>query len=481
MQDKRDLGKLIKQRLANAEAEPANDLWDAIEKTLERKRKRRAGFIWLWGGLGTLLGILLFFYFTSNPAPADVDSMLQRTPPKAKETPLFDSQKNTEHGEHKALKNKTEVTVAGDSLTEKTIRTATKTTSDTQVNRGSESNRNKTETQATKKQTSPNENGPMDVAFSKNNEKSKSQLPSKLSSQTTLPEKAGASTPAPIQKIKNENTLANSKASKTVDSIPIAPKEVNKDSIPIKAALPKKPKKEEEEKVKKILDPSKWLFSAQFAPNYYDYLSKGNPFEQSLNTGKTQGNSSLSYGILINMPISDKLTFRLGYRKSNFKITVKDAISSQDAAGNSLIFRDVAILRKAVPIPTSISDSINNGRKFDITQKMSYSEIPFELYYTLLKGKISVDVIGGLNPLLLGNNSVHISNSSGSVTLGSGRYLKKVAIAPTIGLGLRYQFNKKIRIDLEPVLRYHSNVFDNDYKNRRPYSLGIRTGLTLKL
>ena len=490
MEDKRDLGKLIKQRLADAEAEPAHHLWSTIEETLERKRKRRAGFIWFWSGIGALLGIMAIAYFTMNTAQTHTNSAPEETISNTQEASLSDTKKDTVQKATKTIERETNSIPITDSLMGKPIDIPSKTISGIPTVTKSSPYQGKTELQNTKERSSsPNTKKTIssnskesltDINAVKTN-KPRSELPSKINSKKIPPKEEGTNTVTTAQKNKNETTTAYTKTPKVTDSIKSIPNEINKDSILAKVLLPKKPAKDEEEPIKKILDPSKWLFSAQLAPNYYDYLSKGNPFEQSLNAGKTRGNSSLSYGVLINMPISDKLTFRFGFRKSNFKLTVKDAVSGQDAAGNSLIFRDVAILRNAVPIPTSISDAINNGERFDITQKMNYSEIPFEVSYTLLKGTISVDAIGGLSTLLLGKNSLRISNDTGSVAIGSGRYLKKVAIAPTLGLGFRYQFNEKIRIDLEPVFRYHSNAFDNDYRNRRPYSLGIQTGLTLKL
>ncbi len=490
MEDKKDLGKLIKQRLADAEAEPANDLWATIEKTLDQKRKRRVGFFWLWGGAVALFGILMLFYFTSNTTPAQVASEPKETIPTSQEDSLVDSETPTKQTQIQLPKNKTIGTTTQDSTTEKPIAPLSTTVSDFQPIKGN-LHPGKKELRNDQKQASENskkrpplgrEEASTTVLSAKTHQRSTKAL-SKPNFKNSADENANASAGAPFAKTNGKTALAKTTHPKVSDSVESATKEVNKDSILAKILTPKKPlsEEEEDETLKKILDPSKWLFSVQIAPNYYDYLSTGNPFEESLSTGKTQGTVSLAYGVLINMPISDKFTFRFGYRRSNLKLTVKNAVSGQDVLGGNPLFRDAAIARNAVPIPTSISDSINNGGRFKITQELSYNQIPFETYYTFYKDKITIDAIAGINILLLGKNTIAISNNTGSVTIGSGRYLKKVAIAPTIGLGLRYQLNEKIRIDFEPVFRYHSNTFDNAYKNRRPYTLGVQTGLTLKL
>ena len=92
MEDNKDLGKLFKERLANAEAEPSGALWSQIENTLDKKRKRR-GFLWIWMGALLLLTLSSIVYFgilndsvpesnQSSETPSSVTDIQQKNKPQ---------------------------------------------------------------------------------------------------------------------------------------------------------------------------------------------------------------------------------------------------------------------------------------------------------------------------------------------------------------------------------------------------------------
>ncbi|MGB6152713.1 MAG: hypothetical protein WBG48_12030, partial [Pricia sp.] len=78
MEHKKDLGKLFKERLADTETAPEKSLWPDIEKTLDRKRKKRFYGIWLSSLLEVFLaGLILILFFTEEPVQKTENNALQ--------------------------------------------------------------------------------------------------------------------------------------------------------------------------------------------------------------------------------------------------------------------------------------------------------------------------------------------------------------------------------------------------------------------
>jgi len=72
MEDKKDIGELIEQRLSDADVPLENGLWDRIEGSLEDRdrRKRNILLLWLSGGA---VAILLFLLLLNAMGNSDLD------------------------------------------------------------------------------------------------------------------------------------------------------------------------------------------------------------------------------------------------------------------------------------------------------------------------------------------------------------------------------------------------------------------------
>ena len=74
MSPKKDIGMLFKQKLAGAAKEPNAALWDKIEVSLDKRDRKKRGFILFWLGTGTAVAItllLLFLWTTSEETSSD--------------------------------------------------------------------------------------------------------------------------------------------------------------------------------------------------------------------------------------------------------------------------------------------------------------------------------------------------------------------------------------------------------------------------
>ncbi|MDP5060944.1 MAG: hypothetical protein NWP64_03420 [Maribacter sp.] len=472
MEDKKDFGNIFRDRLSNAEIEPNKSLWGSIEKTLGKKRRKRIGFIWFWSGLVAFIGILSVYSIIEQKEKSDYiknEKQSNTETEKNKEINPENKSSTNKSSYYKSHKNKDSKTTNffKDSLNEANFQSTN--------NRKSSINENK-------KKVSISSKGNFDsrVTSLKNQKNEKEITPVVKTKNNATTKNTKYSSKENSVQVKNKN-LPNTIAINNRDSIVKKVLQVNDSSA--KKELPKRKKKEEEnvKPIKKALSAAPWMISVQASPTYYNYLLKGNPYEQSLAGGTLIGNISYSYGALINIPISDKITFRFGYRKSNFSFKIENALNELSNERTFNLLTDKAIERNGLPVPNVILNKIYDGEMFDIEQKMEYHEIPLELNYTLNKNKVTIDAITGIGLMILGDNAVHIKNEAGIAEIGTIKYLKKATITPIIGIGIRYALTEKIRLDVEPILQYQIDTFEKEFRNQHPFIFRLQTGITLKL
>ena len=124
----------------------------------------------------------------------------------------------------------------------------------------------------------------------------------------------------------------------------------------------------------------------------------------------------------------------------------------------------------------------NSALTGELNQSFGYIEIPLELKYTLTNTskKLGVNLIGGLSTLLLNKNEVFVSTSEFSSNLGEANNLNKVNFSGNIGFDIDYKINKKIYINVAPMLKIHTKTFSNSGNNFEPYLFGVYTGINYR-
>lgn len=467
MENNQDLGQLFKKQLANIKSSPDVRIWGNIEKTLEKKQKRRVGFIWFFGSLGVFSGLFLLSYFVQTgeensekkAIPTNIESHID---PNASLENKATQKQSTSNSNSKLDSGNFK-----DTLVKKDVQTDTKNKIKFTIEKENQAVGISRPSALKNNISVPNQNKKNIDIVSDTENSFISSVTKNLVSQTNQQT--------------NMEGESQGAGQVLIDSLS-AGENIVEDSIPQNSKPPFRPKKEKEKEPKQeIMNPSKWLISLNIGPNYYGYFSKKTPFDESLSAGSAAGELSYSYGVLLNIPISEKGTFRVGYKISNFTFSIKDAISPIGTSGDIAFLTNAAIERNNLAIPSAILEDLNRGLPFEIIQKMRYSAIPIEFGYTFLNGIVNVDAMSGLNSMLLGNNSIALKNKSGIIEVGSSNYLKKITIAPYVGLGLRYQVSEKLRIDLEPTLQYQIDAFEKEYKTPHPVIFSINAGMTLKL
>src|SRR5690606_12142104 len=126
--------------------------------------------------------------------------------------------------------------------------------------------------------------------------------------------------------------------------------------------------------------------------------------------------------------------------------------------------------------PLLASSDARNGF---LNQSLEYIEIPLEVEFSLLDNKIGLNIIGGASTFLLDGNMISHNSPIAKIELGEANNLNDVSFSANIGLGLNYNFSSQFQFDLEPILKYQINTF-NQGSGLNPYIFGIYSGLTFK-
>lgn len=122
----------------------------------------------------------------------------------------------------------------------------------------------------------------------------------------------------------------------------------------------------------------------------------------------------------------------------------------------------------------------NPARTGTMGQQIGYLEVPVEVNYALLDRKFGIDLIGGLSSLFLTDNSVVLQSSGKTTELGEANNINSVNFSTNVGLGLNYKFTDRLKLNVEPVFKYHLNTFNDTSGDFSPYSFGVYSGFSFK-
>jgi len=119
---------------------------------------------------------------------------------------------------------------------------------------------------------------------------------------------------------------------------------------------------------------------------------------------------------------------------------------------------------------------LTSGR---IYQVFDFMEIPLTFGYTVVKGKIGVEVSGGISTNFVVGNQVFMENSSIQEYVGKTEDIAGIGVSGLVGLGIIYPISKKISLSVEPQASYWLNSLnDSGDVVIRPWRIGVYSGLT---
>ncbi len=481
MENKKDVGKLIKDRLANAEMAPSDALWGKIENTLDKKRRRKGG-LWFWLTLVVLLGTSYITYqIVQKGSETDQDSTI-------KAPNVLDSlSKNWQKGQTIIEKNSSQnKTVIYDSINRKDEikRNLDKTeevlgTQESNANiipRGYEkkdNNKIKKSSILAARNNTPKKRLPFEqLEGSVSNEKrtghnqnTLSQTENKMNS-----EKNGDGRTSTIigQRI-NENIKSQKDSSQTEkDTLSITrpkrSKRIKKDSTKSQKAEPYVPSKYR-------------VFPFANASNYIS-LRKSSAIDTGLIGNKKTTVLRAGYGAYFVFKIPDKWSLRLGFSHTALqKNTLDVSIAPSDTNTNyynNIEFRDNVSF-------SSFSNSFLQPEIITLKEQVSYFTVPIDVTYGIWnESDWGLEAIAGVNISILGKNKlIAVREDGSSVLLGSNKNYLKSHFGIHLGAGLYYNLNETIQLRLESLFEPRFGVLQ-DRNSSIPVIISTKLGVVLK-
>ncbi|WP_299528179.1 hypothetical protein [uncultured Lutibacter sp.] len=213
-----------------------------------------------------------------------------------------------------------------------------------------------------------------------------------------------------------------------------------------------------------------------FAPIYINSFGEGSGVDSQFKDNSTSGNSSYSYGVKVAYKLNNKFSVQSGINLINLGYTTDGIYVTPGVAviGFSNLSNNPFLAKSE----NNTSKAIDNSGS--LNQVFGYVEIPVEVKYNVINGKLGLNVVGGFSTLLLNRDEVFIETNNFSQSLGSSNNLRSVNFSGNIGLDVDYSIHKNLFINISPMFKVQTNTFSKNSGSIQPYYLGVYTGLNYK-
>jgi hypothetical protein len=515
MENKKDIGKAFRDKLSALEDTPSDGLWQAIEADLDKKKKRRFLPFWITLFTAMVLGISALVYNGSTTADSEgfidlgtgtvqsgratVDSSANQTDDtgwtKKNDNRPNDNNKdghvdgNTLHPsyDHQHYENSGDATkphhgIANQNDIKK--KQPNQSTAGLAVGSGNALDENATHPNNKTKQKRNFTKGQSDTntafAYTEKSKKGKDKRTNPNdANQTTTNRVYATESNHPTD---TNNGIASADGKTSTDGLPANGSSTNAtptdtaktDSLktnPNQKILTKEPVAELPNPVQKDSTKSKnnplekvsiFLYAS---PTMGGYTSDKSPFDKRLNSNPKKFEPTLSYGAYGIYEATESWSLRFGISIMNLRMVTQDAVVNTS---------DYDYIDYTKNTNVSLSAQ-SNAKTMDIIQEISYTEVPLELKYAIRRRKFGVNAYGGLSALFIGKNVVAGIIDGKRYEIGKTKMLASNSYTLLAGIGVDYKFSKSIRLNVEPVFKYH--LLDYKDVGVRPYSIGMMTGL----
>lgn len=444
MENRKEIGKAFRKKLDDFDRTPNDTVWDAIQSELKERKKRVFFYIPTWIKIASLfsLGALISFFIFNG----------------------F-SEKNNVLNPIKSHQNTINPRIFKNSFSKKTNTIIDKNTVPNHSLNDSVSNQKLSDAVLYSKA----KNTPTNAA--KSAKKTTRALTGNLSGKEKRNAKKNFKSEFQIFNNPPLDTLKN-KRSSTGENNAIYTKNslVKADST--------KPKKNHISPETALKDSTTFLSNKKnnldllvyVSPTYAGILSKHSPLDSRLNTNPKTSDIKWSYGIYLSYNATEKWSLRFGISKTNLSFITKNA---------PVTVSDYLNIKYSKNISNSfIYNNFGFSKTMSITQDISYTEIPLEIKYKISNKKIGVSSLFGLSYLFLDKNSIFIETENGNrLNIGNTKNLSENTFSVNAGISIDYKFARKIRVNIEPMLKYHLIDYKNNSNYINPFSIGVQTGI----
>lgn len=478
MENRKDIGKIFREKINYLDKEPNNDGWNAIQSELDKKKKKRLIFIPFWfKTIGLLTAGSLCLWLITNHT-FENETFFERDA-KSSNTKSNDTSTNDKNNSPITSQNNAKYREATTSITTATVATDTALNSKrTGIYKKTGKHNSNNATLASLLTDSKNSTT-YKRNRSANNEKTK-PITKSNDSQNKKSKKKFRKT-----KINNQNSekpIKNTKAENpdnpTNNTLPMATVTVAENSELDKNKSVKNNKKVILKAIEKdtinnpeIKEKSFELF-VYGSPTLSGLSKNKSLLDNRLNNNTTTSNVTFSYGAYFCYQGTANFSLRIGLGMINLNLI------TLDVPVNTVNYSNINY-SKGMSNAYIYSQS-NNSEYMKINQEISYIEIPLEAKYRLIHHKFGINAIMGINYLYLNNNEVTALTADGSkFKIGNTANLMDRTLGLNFGMGFEYSLSKKIKFNVEPIFKYHFKNSQNDNESKL-LSINVLTGLQIK-
>lgn len=516
MENKKDIGKAFRERLDALEQSPSDGLWRAIEADLDQKKKRRLLPFWIGLFSVMVLGVTALVFSgktltttegfndsgtgavqsgaansnrsatTGNDAGVGPNNNTGKSNGRADDDNLTNSATNREIPDHSGERTKNQGVVQNDKSNHAKPHTGHFSgekdsqqgdTQKTVSGKGAGDNGHSTDSKRSKRSRVKQNDTQRHFTDRTQTKTRKNRKPSTEEKQIT----AGNN---PSDTIETHGKMVNAMANVNPQKEGLLQTERPNDGVtdslktnvtpkieptPPVADLPKETQKDSAATKNTALQ--KLSLFVYASPTLGGHLSNKSPFDPKLNDNKRTFKPTLSYGAYAIYQATESWSLRFGIGIMNLQMITGDAVV------NTINYSYIDYTKNT---NVSIYAQSGNAKSMDIIQEISYTEVPLELKYAISRRRFGVNAYGGISAMFLGKNVVAAKTPDGKrYEMGKTANLSSNSYTLGAGIGLDYKFTDHLRLNVEPIFRYHLL----DYKNVgiRPYSFGVMTGLQFSM
>lgn len=465
--DKKHIDRLFQEKFKHFEDSPATDLWKNIEAKLDEDTNAKV--VPLWWKISRIAAAIVFIIaiiglYQNNPFESSpiVNEGEIKLPEIIEEKSLITSEDSSEPNSD----NKSEISLPA-SINEANEKTAKSSTLATTFETEARNSKGKAKDEI----YLPGSDKRIELAeiFSSEGESSISS--------STINE--------PINQTSEltKNEVSSSEESESWVSVEVAKKELlgedknEKDDFEVSGIL------------KTEAVSQSWSLKPLVSPIFNLASNSGSAIDPMLSGNNSQGNTSLSFGMLVTYQITPTIRVRSGVHQVGVSYATNDIVLAPIASGvassNQVVFDpnfsgfnvyNESVYNATVTDPTARALTSDGS----IQQQFGFLEIPMEIEWQLLEGKFGIYASGGASTLFLMNNSLNLRTDDATFYIGENGAANSTSFSGNIGLGLDYQLSRRFNLNLEPSFRYQVNTFSSQIEGFTPYFFAIYTGVNFK-
>ncbi|MEO6174105.1 MAG: hypothetical protein ABIP27_03035 [Flavobacterium circumlabens] len=492
MENRTEIGKKIKDKLADLDKNPSEFVWSKIETDLNKKRNKR---ILSWIIPVVIIAVLFctLFYFNSDfqdKTQKSDNQAKQETTAKApsQKTNLVSDQKQNQKSNPKLQKSGSDiVTRVKKTKSVKLIKESSKLVTSTNEYEEYEVvkkykvilKKEQVTTKLIKSGTLKKTIQPKateNKLLIKKNKTTETKSKKKTKTHSTKHSKKVVYKPLATEIPKNKSPEKDATTQKTVSTPRVIEAKIDTiakmDSLKLKKDTT--PKREYKKTVynteNKESDPELSV-SVFYGPAISGSLNSTSMIDPSMDNLATKHPVTSHYGVYVKT-MYDKIGFRAGFSKINLKTSTR--LDKDELIPN---YNNIELKSEI-----NIKQTFTGSNEVDLVQKLSYYELPIEFVYAFKKdeSKIGMEAFTGFSFLISDKNQLSLKSEKVAMqNIGEAKNISGINFSYNLGIGISYKLNAKFSLDINPLFKYYLSTF-KESGDAKPYSFSLQSGVSYK-